>query len=119
MNVAILGASDVASRYSYKAMKLLEEHGHSTKLVHPRLKEIDGQKVFSSLNEIGEKIDTLAIYVNSGISSKLVDDIKSLGPKRVIFNPGAENSEIYQELKDSGIRVVSGCVLVMLNTGTF
>ena len=119
MNVAILGASDTPSRYSYKAMKLLEDHGHTTKLVHPRLSKIEGKSVYKSLSDIEDNIDTLAMYVNSNISSKVVEEIKLLAPRRVIFNPGAENPGIYSELEDSGIKVVLGCVLVMLNTGTF
>ena len=118
MNVAILGASDSPIRYSYKAMCLLEEHGHSTVLIHPRLTEIEGRTVHASLSEVNS-IDTLAMYVNPQISGKLVDEVKSLAPKRVIFNPGSENPSIYPDLEKVGIKVVQGCVLVMLNTGTF
>ena len=46
MNVAVIGASDNPDRYSYKAVKLLEEKGHRVFPVHPRVKIIDGEMVY-------------------------------------------------------------------------
>ena len=39
MNVAVLGASNKPDRYSYKAIKLLQECGHHVFPVHPKLQE--------------------------------------------------------------------------------
>lgn len=117
--VAVLGASDDPDRYAYKAFKLLEDHGHKTFLVSPKLSQIDGQKVYPKLNEIKEPIDTLTMYVNPKISSDLTQDILALKPKRVIFNPGSENSELVSRLKENGIASEEACTLVLLRTGQF
>ncbi len=118
--VLILGASDKEDRYSYKAMKLLEEHGHKTVLVHPRLTQIEGRVCYPSIKEIGSvKIDTLTMYVNSEISSKSTDAIVKLKPGRVIFNPGTENPELMESLKKAKISYEEACTLVLLNTNQY
>ena len=117
--VAILGASDKKDRYSHQALMLLKEFGHNTYCIHPKLSSIDGEKVFSSINEINTPVDTLTVYVNEEISKNLVNDIINLAPKRIIFNPGSENPAIYDSLKESGIEVEEACTLVLLRTGQF
>mgnify|MGYP003338432251 CR=1 FL=1 len=119
MNVAVLGASHKETRYSNKAMKLLKSHGHHIYPVRPKRKEIDGAHVYQTLTEIKDTIDTITVYVNAGISSQLIEDFLSLAPKRVIFNPGAENDELESALEDKGIHTVRACTLVLLHTGQF
>ena len=120
--VAVLGASTDPSRYSYKAMKMLEEYGHTPVPVHPREEEVLGKKVFKSIGELaesGQKIDTVTLYVNPAISDKSEQDLIKLSPKRVIFNPGAENPKLARALLDKGIDVENACTLVMLRTDQF
>lgn len=121
MNVAILGASDRPERYAYKAMKRLEEEGHKVFLVNPKLKEkeVEGHKVFPSLIDLPEKIHTLTMYVGPAISKNLLEDLCSLKAKRIIFNPGAENRELYEDIRSVGSRVEEACTLVLLNTDQF
>lgn len=120
--VAVLGASTDSSRYSYKAMQMLEEYGHQSIPVHPREEEVLGHKVYKSLGELadsGQKIDTVTLYVNAAISDKSEQDLIRLAPKRVIFNPGAENPKLARALLDHGIEVENACTLVMLRTDQF
>lgn len=120
--VVILGASDKPDRYSYKAFKLLQEHGHQTVLVHPKLKEVEGQICYADLNQvIGKNIkpDTLTLYVNPEISSAMMDQIVKLKPGRVIFNPGTENADLMDALSQNQIAYEEACTLVLLKTGQF
>ncbi len=117
--VAVLGASPKAERYSFKAMRLLKEHGHKPIPIHPAGHTVDGVPGLKSLSEIEQPVDTLTFYVNSKISGGLKDDILKLNPRRAIFNPGAENKELAKVLESAGIEVVIACTLVMLDTGAF
>ncbi len=116
--VAILGASDNPERYSYKAFKMLLEHGHEPLLVSPRLGELEGHKVYPDLSSLKD-VDTLTMYVSDKISNGLKDKIISLKPKRVIFNPGSENEVLMKELEKEKIEVEPACTLVLLSTGQF
>ena len=120
--VAVLGASSDSSRYAYKAMKMLEEYGHTPIPVHPREKEVLGKTVYPTLGELaksGQKIDTVTVYVNAAISEKYIKDFVALKPKRVIINPGAETPRVEEELRKNGIEVEHACTLVLLRTDQY
>ncbi|MDO9541430.1 MAG: CoA-binding protein [Kiritimatiellia bacterium] len=119
MNVAVLGASNKPARYSYKAVKLLAEKNHAVFPVHPAISEIDGIPVFKSLADIPAPIHTITVYLAPERSAALVDEILSASPKRVIFNPGAENPDLAQRLQETVVEVMNACTLVMLKTNQF
>ena len=119
MNVAVIGASDKPERFSYQALALLKQKGHKVFPVHQRLKTIEGMMVYPSIKDIHEPIDTISLYVAPDISIGIAADILGVKPKRIIFNPGAENSTLAQKAKAQGVTTIDGCTLVMLRTGQF
>jgi predicted CoA-binding protein len=119
MNVAILGAQAREEKYAYKAFKLSKSKGHTVYPVNPCLKEIEGEKVYPSLADITDKIDTLTLYVSPARSEELTDEILALKPKRIIFNPGAENDALASAAQAQGIKAVYACMLVLLSTNQF
>ncbi|GAB1484805.1 CoA-binding protein [Treponema sp.] len=117
--VVVLGASDKVERYGYKAMEKLLEQGFDAIPVNPEHEVILGRKVFKSLTELTEQIDTLSVYLSAKRSSPLAQAILELAPGRVIFNPGAENPELEQKLDEAGIAWLHACTLVLLSTKRF
>ncbi|MBF0298569.1 MAG: CoA-binding protein [Oligoflexia bacterium] len=124
----MLGASDKEERYSFQALMLLKEFGHTPIPVHPNLRSIVGINCFASLGEVKDfylntttptPIDTVTVYVNPSISTNLVQSIRELRPKRVIINPGTENPLLKQGLQEAGIEVIEACTLVLLKTGQY
>ena len=116
--VVILGASDKPERYSNMAFHLLKKYGHTPILVSPNLKELDGMHVHKNLSEV-QASDTLTVYISPATSSLLMDEILNFPAKRVIFNPGSENIDLMNKLREQGKEVVEGCTLVMLRTNQF
>ena len=119
MNVAVIGASDKPDRFSYQALVLLKQKGHQVFPVHQRLKAIEGMMVYPSIKDIPEAIDTVSMYVAADISTGIAADILGKKPKRIIFNPGAENPDLAQKAQAQGITTVDHCTLVMLRSSTF
>ena len=119
MNVAILGASNKPERYSHQAVLLLAQKGHAVFPVHPALSDIDGHRVYKTLADNPERLDTLTLYVSPAHSTGMTDAILAARPGRVIFNPGTENPALEEPLAAAGIEVVHACTLVMLRTGQF
>jgi predicted CoA-binding protein len=119
VNVAVLGASDNPERYSYQAVQLLREKGHRVFPVNPKLKEIEGVRVYPSLKELPEPVHTLSVYLSKEHSSKLAPEILGISPQRILFNPGAENPELEAQLSSKGIRTLEACTLVLLRTNQF
>ena len=117
--VVVLGASPKPSRFAYKALVKLKQAGYEILPVHPKATEIEGVKVFSSLAEIDQKIDTLALYVGPARMLSQVEEVCALKPTRIIFNPGTESEEIQQTFEQAGIECVLDCTLVMLDEKRF
>jgi hypothetical protein len=59
------------------------------------------------------------VYVHPRNQKSWYDYILGLKPKRIIFNPGAENAELEQLAKQQGIECLDACTLVMLSTGQY
>ena len=117
--VAVLGASPKEDRYSFKAIQMLQEYGHKPIPVHPAGHTVDGIEGVKSLADVEPPVDTITCYVNANISDDEFDHIVALTPRRVIFNPGAENESLANRLENEGIEVIRACTLVMLRTGQF
>ncbi len=120
MKVAVLGASPKPDRYSNKAVRLLVEHGHEVFPVNPGYDQIEGLPAVRSVSELMPgSVDTLTVYVGPDRSAELAEDMLLLKPRRVIFNPGAENRDLAEALRAADIEVLEACTLVLLNTGQF
>jgi len=117
--VAVLGASPKPDRYAYKAFELLREYGHHPLPVNPAFDEILGEKCYPTISDAPGPIDTVTLYLGETRSNPLIDEIIGAKPRRIIMNPGAENSTLAAKAEEAGIEIVEGCTLVMLRTGQF
>jgi len=121
-NVLILGASRNPERYSYKAMIALNKHGHNTFLIGKGVgPKLLGNTFYTSIETLPKDtlIDTITVYLSVKNQKLYEDAIIKLKPKRVIFNPGAENMMLFVKLNQNGILAVNACTLVMLSIGNF
>jgi predicted CoA-binding protein len=118
-NVVVLGATPNPDRYAFRAMQALLRHGHHAIPVNPAVPEVLGQPCKKKIGDVTEPIDTLTMYVGAARSEPLIPEILAAKPRRIIFNPGAENDRLATEAEKEGIEVVHGCTLVMLQDGTF
>lgn len=117
--VVVLGASAKPQRYSYKAMQLLRQYGHKIIPVHPKLEQVDDIRVIPKLSYIQEPVDTLTLYIGPERSQALHNEIISLSPRRVIFNPGTASMPLEEKLTEAGIPYEHDCTLVMLQSDGF
>ena len=69
--------------------------------------------------KIHDDIDTITLYVGAANQKSLYNYILETKPKRLIFNPGAENRELYEMARENGIEPVNACTLVMLATNQY
>ncbi len=117
--VAVVGASEKPERYANRAIRMLLAHGFSPIPISRSGKDILGLKGYPSLASVPDPIDTVTMYLSPGKQPPVIRDILAIRPRRVIFNPGAENPEAASLLIRQGITVVEACTLVLLSTGQF
>lgn len=114
----VIGASTKPERYSNKAIRMLREYEHEVVALAKRTGHVNGVPIQTEFPH-EENIHTVTMYLGANRQSEYYEDILSLKPRRVIFNPGAENEELREMLKSEGIETVEGCTLVMLRSNQF
>ncbi len=113
----VVGASPKRERYSNKALHMLKDYGHKVIGVHPARDAIDGITCKRRLEDVDQEVHTITLYVGPARSASMQEAIIALGPRRVIFNPGAENPGLQAKLEQQGICCENACTLVLLKTG--
>jgi predicted CoA-binding protein len=114
----VLGASDNPERYSFLAIYRLRENKHPVVAFGKRTTIVEDVPVQTEISPV-QDLDTVTIYLNPNNQKSYYDFVLEQHPRRVIFNPGAENPEFEQILTDHGIQVMEACTLVLLATGQF
>lgn len=110
----ILGATTNPSRYAFLAANSLMRHGHTVHLVGIKKGEVNGVEIQPDFP--GAEIDTVTLYLSAKWQAEWYDKILAARPNRVIFNPGTENPELVELLRESDIEAVHACTLVMLQS---
>lgn len=114
----VLGASPNPSRASYMAVQRLSDRGMTVRAIGIRDGEISGVKIETGRPEIDE-VETLTLYIGQKNMVDWGEYALNLNPKRIIFNPGTENSEFEAEARSAGIHVERACTLVMLSNNSY
>jgi len=114
----VLGASLNPDRYSNIAIRRLVSN--KIDVIAIGLKQGKTNKIHIQNNlTLYEDIHTVTLYLNQKRQKEYYSYIISLNPKRVIFNPGTENSELYKLLEKESISYIEACTLVLLSTNQY
>ncbi|RFS24453.1 CoA-binding protein [Chitinophaga silvatica] len=114
----VLGASPNPERYSNMAVNRLQAKGHPVVAIGKREATIGNTPIIATHPPL-EKVDTVTMYLNPIAQKEYYDYILQLQPKRIIFNPGAENPELEEIAREHNIQPVEACTLVLLSTNQF
>lgn len=114
----VLGASLKPNRYSHFVIQRLLNHDVDVVAFGLRSGEVSGV-VINSEKVLYKDLHTITLYVAPKNQKSYYDYIVSLKPKRVIFNPGTENLELYRILKENKIDFEVACTLVLLSTNQY
>lgn len=116
----IIGATPNPSRYAYAAAHMLTRFGHTIVPLSIKKGTVAGKDILDlrAKPDIAD-VDTVTLYIGPQNQPEWYDYIINLSPKRIIFNPGTENTEFIHLARQHDIEPVMGCTLVMLQTGTY
>ncbi len=114
----ILGASDNPERTSYFAIQRLTAKQHPVVAIGRKEAKVGDINIINEQPAI-KNVDTVTLYLSAANQKPYYDYILSLHPKRIIFNPGAENEELFDIAKANGIMPLEACTLTMLSTGQY
>lgn len=113
-----MGASANPERYSFLALKRLHHAGYEVAAIGKKKTTINGVAIDTEQKPFKD-IHTVTLYLNPDHQKEYYSYILSLHPKRIIFNPGAENEELQRLASENGIQTMNACTLVLLSTGQY
>ena len=114
----VFGASLKEDRYSNRVIKKLLEKKQEVVAFGLREGIVSNVKIISELLDY-EYIDTVTLYLGPKRQEEYYHYIISLKPRRVIFNPGTENSAFVKLLEENSIESDVVCTLVLLATNQY
>jgi predicted CoA-binding protein len=106
--IAMVGASEHWNRPSYFAMKYLQDKGYRVIPVNPHAKgeEILGEKVYTDLAEVPEKIDMVDIFRRAEAVAPIVDQAIAKGAAVVWMQLGVRHDAAARQAEAAGLKVV-------------
>ena len=115
----VIGASEHPWRYAFLAVNKLLQNGYEVIPVGKENGQSNGVVIETERKEFKDMY-TGTLYINPAIQNDYYDYIlNTIKPKRIIFNPGAENPEFETMARQKGIQTEDACTLVMLSTGQY
>lgn len=103
---AVSGVTDKEDRFGYKIWKTLIKHGYETYGVNPRYDEIEGEKIYKSIQEIPKQIEVLDMVVGPKIAINTLDDAKEAGVEYIWFQPGTFDEEVINKAVELGFKIL-------------
>jgi predicted CoA-binding protein len=110
--IAVVGLSDSPMRPSYGVSAYMQSHGYRIIPVNPSISEALGEKSYSSLREVPEKIDIINIFRRPEYVEEIVDQAIELKVPAVWMQEDVIHQKAAQKAERAGIFVVMDlCIL--------
>ena len=114
----VLGASLNPSRYSNLVIHSLLKKREEVFALGNKEGSVESVEIQTEEFSI-PNLDTITLYLNPKRQVEYYDYIIELNPKRIIFNPGTENMELMELLRENNIFYELACTLVLLSTNQY
>ncbi len=111
---AVVGSFRNESKVAYKIFRFLKQKGYKVYPVNPNIKEVDGEKCYSSILDIPETIDVADLVTPPSATEEIVKQCLQKGIKYIWMQPGAESQKAVEFCKQNGIKVIYGTCIMMV-----
>jgi predicted CoA-binding protein len=116
----IIGATSNPSRYAFLAARMLTDYRHEIVPVGIKDGAVFGKEILDIFKKPDvDNVDTVTLYIGPQRQPEHYNYILGLKPKRIIFNPGTENTEFQRMAEAQGVETLEACTLVMLRSGQY
>jgi uncharacterized protein len=105
-NIAVVGASADTSKAAHQIPHYLQSQGYRILPVNPRGGELFGERVFSSLTEIGIPIDVVEVFRPADEAPEIAQQAISIGAKVLWLQLGIVSEEARRIAEAAGLIVV-------------
>lgn len=104
--IAVVGLSSDPQRPSHGVASYMRSRGYKVIPVNPNETEVFGEKAYSSLADVPDKIDLVDVFRRSSEAGGAVAEAIALGVKAVWLQEGVIDESAAQRAQDAGLLVV-------------
>ena len=110
--IAVVGLSSRATRPSYGVSRYMQDSGYRIIPVNPHETEVLGERAYSRLEDILERIDIVDIFRRSQYVPEIVEAAIRVGAGAIWMQEGVVNEEGAARARAAGLTVVMDrCIL--------
>lgn len=113
-SIAIIGASSRRDKFGNKSVRAHVTQGWTVYPIHPKESEIEGLKCYSSIQDLPETVDRVALYVPPSVGVRVLDEIAAAGSPEVYINPGAGSAELRERADELKVPYRDACAIVAI-----
>jgi uncharacterized protein len=117
--IAVVGLSCNPLRPSHGVAAYMQTHGYRIIPVNPRIEECLGEKAYSSLLDVPEKIDIVDIFRRSEFVEEIVDQAIRLKVPAIWMQEGVIHAEAAKKARQAGLFVVMDCCILKEHRACF
>ena len=115
-SIALIGASTNKNKFGYKILIDLVSKDYDVIPVNKKEVEIEGRKVFKTVQEISDCPSIINFVVPPSIGFKITKDLVEKGYDNFWYQPGAESAEISEYLDSNKKKYIDDkCIMVVSN----
>ena len=104
--IAVVGLSSNPMRPSNGVAAFMKKQGYKVIPVNPNETSVLGEKAFSKLSDVDEKIDLVDIFRRSDEAGSAVDEAINIGAKAVWLQEGVIDEAAAERAESAGLLVV-------------
>jgi len=110
--IAVVGLSSKRHRPSYGVAEYMQSAGYRIIPVNPNEREVLGEKCYSRLEDVSEKVDIVDIFRRSEAVPAVIEGAIRIGARAVWMQEGVIHSEAAERARQAGLTVVMDlCIL--------
>ncbi len=112
-SVAVVGATDDASKYGSVIYRDLKNKGFEVYPVNPNRDTVDGDTAYPSLEALPAVPTIVNVVVPPPVALKVLEKARDLGHMNVWIQPGAESPEVMAYLTEHSFNyLANACIMV-------
>jgi predicted CoA-binding protein len=118
--LAMAGLSRDEKAFSNMAFKDLTSKGYRIFPVNPSAKSIGGERCYTSLSALPEKVGGVLLFTPPAQTEKVMREGAAMGIRRFWIQQGAESKAALSFCRENDLKAVSGqCILMFAEPATF
>ncbi len=111
--VAIAGVSRNQKKFGYIAFKELKDKGLNIIPINPHADEIYGTKVFKSISDLPQEVNSLIVLTNKKNTEAAVKEALNKGIQNIWIQQMSETKQALKLLEGKNVNLITGeCVLM-------